>query len=92
MELDKQRAKEVLITPFKEHGATFLEQFSRLAYQKDLLDPVKDSETQERLALLSFMAVLYDSQKESRVHYKEVLALYRENPDFFTLEKVLFFR
>ncbi|MCF7799126.1 hypothetical protein K9M74_04440 [Candidatus Woesearchaeota archaeon] len=89
MELDKERAKDVLIKPFKEQGMLFLEQFSRLAYQKDLLDPLKEHETPERLALLSFLAVLYDSQKESRKHYKEVLELYRANPDFFTLENIL---
>jgi len=89
LELDKQRAIEALITPFKEKGQEFIQTFSRFAYQKDLLNPIKDIETQERLALLSFMTVLFDSQKESKVHYKEVLELYKKDSNFFTLDNVL---
>ncbi len=89
MNFDKERAVKTLIEPFKKQGKKFNEQFSHLAYQQDLLVPLKEIETPKRLALLAFLAVLFDTQKESKKHYKEVLALYKKDKIFFTLESIL---
>ncbi|NQU98189.1 hypothetical protein HQ533_01875 [Candidatus Woesearchaeota archaeon] len=89
VQFNKERAVEVLIKPFKEKGEEILEKFNYMFYQKDLFKVVPESETLERKALLAFFAVLFDSQKESINHYKQVAKLYTFDKDFFTVDRIL---
>lgn len=86
---DREQAKKVLIRPFKEKGQAFIEDNGDLQYPRLFFNKLPKSESQERLALLTYFYVLFDTQKQSRYHYRDMLKLYNANKDFFTLENIL---
>ncbi|MBN1175423.1 hypothetical protein JXA48_02145 [Candidatus Woesearchaeota archaeon] len=86
---DREQAKKVLIKPFKEKGRTFIEENGDLQYPRLFFNKLSKSETQERLTLLTYFYVLFDTQKQSRYHYRDMLKLYVADNNFLTLENIL---
>lgn len=89
VEFDKEKAKKVLIEPFKKQGSKFIEENGGLQYPRLFFNKLSKSETQERLSLMTYFYVLFDTQKQSRYHYRNMLKLYHKDKDFFTLDNIL---